>query len=149
VDQVDVWKKKPATIVASRRLVAAQTQIMGAADRWALVAEMNRAARNGEVQVVRRQPVWNASAGQYEVVVRRLKDPAPRWRKPVLISSGVAVAFGALAGVGYYLATTTAGLALFTVAGLVTMMAFGAWLSRLGQRGAHAAVDVRVEVRVR
>lgn len=145
----DLVGKRPATVVASSRVVAGRTEILGAIDRWQLVAEMHRAERHGEIKVIRRGPVWSTQRGQYEVIVRRLKDPPPRWRRPLLAGGVALVVLGVLAGVGALLARSTLGQVVMGAAALLlAMVAFNA-MTRLGQRGGHAAVDVRVEVRVR
>lgn len=136
-------------VVESRSKAVGVTQIMGGENRWALVAEMNKLANRGEVRIIRRTPWWNHERGQWEVVVRRLKDPAPRWRKPLALTGAALAAIGALGWIGTMLAATTVGRLMFGAVAAIGLVAVGGWVSRLGERGRHAAVDVRVEVRVR
>lgn len=147
----DLARKRPAsTVVASKRVTRGRKEIMSSADRWAVVGAAQRAAERGEIQFIRRQPVLNAETGRYEVIVRRLRDPRPRWVMPALIGGGALLLLATVTGIGLWAVHLTGSLA-------------GAWLLMMGTtllliwlfralskpRGGRGAVDVDVQVRVR
>jgi hypothetical protein len=142
--------KRPATVVASRRVVAGRTERMAAPHhrRWALVEEVNRQERKGLVKVIRRNPVWVPERGQWEIVVRRLKDPAPPWRKPVLIGGAVLASLGGLFGLGWWVVASLSGPAVLSFLAAVLLVFLGLVIT--GQRGGgrHGGTEVTVTTTV-
>lgn len=84
--------------------------------RYALLARVRKAQKRGEV---REAGAWKAvpgAPGWFSVEVRRLKDPAPAWRRVLpWVAGGLAVAAGVVTAVGYLLAALFAGLAAVPV----------------------------------
>lgn len=145
--QLELWR--PRT-VASRRVTAGRTEIMSSEDRWAVVGASQKAAERGEVQIIRRQPVLNPETMRYEVIVRRLRDPRPRWFWPVIISGLAALALGVLVAFGlwaYSLTGSLAGSFVFMAAATLAVIWVVSTLNR--PRGKRGAVEVDVHVRVR
>ena len=147
--RLELWQ--PRT-VPSRRVTAGRTEIMSSEDRWAVVGASQKAAERGEVQIIRRQPVLNPETMRYEVVVRRLRDPRPRWFWPAIIGGTVVVALAGLVGLGLYAYSLTG-----TLFGSFVFMAAMTWiiiwiighLNGGRHRGTRGAVEVDVRVRVR
>lgn len=118
------------TRLPTRSLPANYARIEGS--RYAVGQELRRAERRGEIRRVTEMTEVNRASGTVVVVVEKLRDPAPRWRKPVII--GV-VALAVLIGVawaGYEIATTTmtvlknsgpAALGIILLVGLVLGLA--------------------------
>lgn len=144
-----IERRPQGTVVQSASKAVGQTQIMSGENPWTLIAEMNKLANKGQIRIIRRTPWQNAQTGHWEVVVRRLKNPPPRWRKPVVLVGSGLIALGVVGWFGTMLADTTVGRVLFASVATIALIAVGGWVTTLGQRGRHAAVDVRVEVKVR
>jgi len=153
VDEIEETKRlelwQPRTI-ASRRVTAGRTEIMSSEDRWAVVGASQKAAERGEVQIIRRQPVLNPDTMRYEVIVRRLRNPRPRWFWPMVIAGVVLVALAALTLFGLWAFRLTGSLGgsfIFMAAATLAVIWVVSTLNR--PRGKRGAVEVDVHVRVR
>lgn len=138
--------KQPARVVASQRLQRTPVIRMAApyTRRWALIEEANRLERRGEIQIVRGNPIWSHERGQWEILIRQLREPAPRWCKPAIVTGSVLML---LASIGWLLSTLSAaalaGLCLTALAGFCGWV----WLGFLRPR--RTAVEVTVNVSVK
>lgn len=109
-----------------------------------LMAEIRDGQRRGEYGAV--SPLHRTPRGLFAVKVRRLKPPAPRWRKPAIIAG---VALTALAAMGGLLFVAVSALA----AAISPMVIGGAILIGILLAAACAGggriVEVLVRVRVK
>jgi hypothetical protein len=117
--------------------------------KWALMEEANRQAARGQVEILS-HPRWVSERSQWEITVRRLKDPPPAWRKPVLIGAAVAGLAGGLVAAGWWLLATLAALPGAVLLALI-LVAFVAFVAKGhgGSSGKGVDVSVTTTVRVR
>lgn len=75
--------------------------------RYAVGQELRRAERRGEIRRVTEMTEVNRVTGTVCVVVEKLKAPAPRWRKPVIIASTVLTVGVGVGWSGYRIAVNS------------------------------------------
>lgn len=150
MDEVTRRMQLEPRVVASNRVQRGRTEIMSSEDRWALVGAANKLAERGQIQIIRRDPVFNEQTGRHEVIVRRLRDPRPRWFWPAVIGGAFLAALAGLVGMGlwaYWITGTFSGAALTIFIGTALAIWVVSVLNR--PRGRRGAVEVNVSVRVR
>lgn len=141
-------RKRPATVVDTRprgqviRLAAPYVR------KAALVEEAKRLERRGEVAILDPRPAWSDARRQWEIRVRRVKEPRPRWVKPVIITGCVLAALSALVLAGMWVVSTLAAIPGVVLLGLILLLFVGA-VAMGGKPGARRATQVDVDVRVR
>lgn len=115
--------------------------------KHALMAEVARRERAGELERIDRAAGWNPNSGRWEIYVRRLTPEPSRWRRPAAVAAGVLALLGALLAAGWWALLTLAALPglVFLVLVLVAFVALV--LAKLGRR--EPSVDVQVNVSVR
>lgn len=113
-----------------------------AGKRADVVAMLRRGERRGELAVLAGGVYPLGVTGQVYAPIRRLRAPAPAWRKPALWTAGTLTAVGVAAWVVW-----TVVSALATVAGMATVT--GVLLTMmLVRRGRSAGMVVEVVQRV-
>jgi hypothetical protein len=112
-----------------------------------LMAEVARREQAGEFQRIDRKPRWNAEAGRWQIRVRRLTPPAPRWRRHALAAASVLGLLGSLLAAGWWALLTLAALPGLVFLGLVLVAFVALVLAKVGRR--EPSVDVQVNVSVR
>jgi hypothetical protein len=143
--------KRPAEIVRAPQ----PYEVMSAPylDKWMLVKESRRLAECGEI-VILGPVVWRKERARWEVRIGRLRQPPPRWRKPLLIGTTIAVPCGGLLCLLWWALsslTITAGAA-FLLGVLVTFICCIAGSHRSGggtAGGVSVSVSTSVNVTVR
>lgn len=138
--------KKPAVIV--RPQAPTVLMVAGRMERWKLMAEASKLAGRGVIAVEGdRGPAWNANRNRWELEVRPLKRPAPRWRKPALVLAGAAAVLGTVFALGWWFLTALTTTALGSFLGFVAL-AFVAWLI-YSRKATDVTVTTVTHVRVR
>lgn len=127
------------------RMAALNTELLVLDRRWALLAEVNRMERRGEVRKLRPDPVWNQREGEWQMRVVRLKPPAPAWRRPLLIAVGIATPLLTFLGLLWWVLTALAAVPLLTLLGgaFIGLMV----LCAVGRRGKTIVIEQRVTIR--
>jgi hypothetical protein len=143
-----LYVKRPTEVVRNEKLC---TEILtaGAHERWALRSAAVNMQRRGEVKILHLE-VWHEELRQWHLVVRRLKPPAPAWRKPVLIGAGAASLLGLLVATGWWALATLAvipGAVALTTLGVAFLIWTVARTPGRPRRGGSVEVDVKVRVR--
>lgn len=119
----------------------------GHTQRWALSAAVHEMQRRGEVRIVG-APAWSQEAGEWQMMVERLRDPAPAWRRPVTIAIIIIMTLGSLIGAGWWLLASLAALPAAITLGVI-LLGF-LYLVAAGQhRGRQDSVSVSVNVLVK
>jgi hypothetical protein len=134
--------KMPAVIV--RAQPPAELLTAGRRDRYPLMAAAIRDQRRGLIEIEWDAPRWNQQACRYELKVRRLKEPAPAWRKRAMVTGIALTALGVLAVLAWHALTalSPAALALF-------LAAVAGAFALLVARGRHTDVSVTTTTTVR
>jgi hypothetical protein len=137
--------KKPAVIVRTQR--PAQYLTGGPRDRHVLMARAIQLQRRGHLEIEWEAPRWDQQYGQYLLKVRRLREPAPAWRAPVLAGAAALLVLAGLFALAWYAlsALTTRAGALFLAAVLVV---FACWVARR-TRSSSVTVTTTTTVTVR
>lgn len=115
--------KKPA--VAVRAQPPAQYLTGGPRDRYPLMARALADQRRGLIAVEWDAPRWDQQSGRYLLKVRRLKAPAPAWRKPAMAAGAGLSAITGLSVLAWHALTalSAGSLLLFLLATLGTFLA--------------------------
>lgn len=136
--------KKPAVIVRAQQ--PAQYLTGGPRDRYPLMARALADQRRGRIAIEWPEPRWDQQSGQYLLKVRRLKAPAPAWRKPVIgLGAGAAVLTGLSALAWHALTALSAGSLVLLI--LAVLSVFTVWVSR--RHRTDVTVTTATTVRVR
>lgn len=150
----DIMRYRPPSALYAKRPASAapayRTELMSAGpnDRWSLVAQANRMQARGEITIIRR-PVWSEVTGQWTMVIRRLKPPPPRWRKPAIITAVALTVLSVLTAAAWWALSTLATTPGLVLLGLVFVL-FVSWVASNGPNGsAPRIIDVIVRVIVR
>jgi hypothetical protein len=109
-----------------------------------LAAAVLRQARRGEVRPLQARPSYNSRTGEWEIPVLRLRDPAPAWIKPAVITTGILAGIGTLGALGWWMVTSLATLPL----GLFLAAAFAALLL-IARSGRTPTVNITQNVTVK
>jgi hypothetical protein len=145
----EIMRKRPATVVVDTRQRGQVIRLAAPYVRKAaLVEEAKRLERRGEVVILDPRPAWSDARRQWEIRVRRVKEPRPRWVKPVIWTGGVLAALTALVLAGVWVVSTLAAIPGVVLLGLVLLLFVGA-VAMGGKPGARRATQVDVDVRVR
>lgn len=138
-----LYVKRPAALV-KREAEATEILTAGEYERHWLNAAAVNMQRKGEIQILR-GAVWHEESKEWRLPIRRLKPPAPAWRKPV-ICAGVALTVLASIYVALITLVTPAVITALVLIGA----AFVAAVLHTQRRGpGRRGVDVTVRVRVR
>lgn len=106
----------------------------------ALLRAVHAAQRRGELGGV--APLRYVEPGVWTVRVVRLRPPAPRWRRPVLVVSAIVAGLAILAGAGWLLfAAISAAVAGISVAAVLTGVAL-LWLALAGMGSSGGSCTV-------
>lgn len=111
----EVMRAEP--LDATRRMTLLGTEVIACENRHMLVAEVARLEHRGEVRRINSAPAWNRDYGQWEMRIRRLKDPRPAWVKPAVITGSITAFAGILVGLVVWLLDTLAAVPLASVLG--------------------------------
>ena len=141
----DLARKRPAEVVP---VAAWETLSVTYPHRWALVQEARRLADRGDI-VILGPVVWRHERGQWEVRIRRLRPAPPRWRRPLLIGTGVFTVLGGLFAAGWW-ALNSLALVPGAVFLLLTLAAFIAYVAsgRTSRSDGNVSVSVTTSVNV-
>lgn len=129
----------------TRRMAALGTEVLALDRRWALLAEVNRMEKRGEVRKLGRDPIWDHQAGEWQMRVIRLKKPAPRWRRPLLIAVSILAPLLTFFGLLWWVLTALAALPLMFFCG-VAVLALAALVAR-GRPGRTITIEQKVTIR--
>lgn len=135
--------KQPAAIVAadSRPVIMMTAPYHRKAD---LTTQVCRMVARGEVRPLQARPSYNSGNGEWEFPVLRLRDPAPAWRKPLMIAFALFSLFGSLAGLLAWVLTSLAATPL-----LLFLLGAGAALMVIARMSRPRTVHVHQNVNIR
>jgi hypothetical protein len=145
----ELANRRPATGVVDTRQRGQVIRLAAPYVRKAaLVEEAKRLERRGEVAILDPRPAWSDVRRQWEIRARRIKEPRPRWVKPVIVTGCVLSGLSALGVAGLWVYATLAAIPGVVLLGLVLLIFVGA-VAMSGKPGARRATQVDVSVRVR
>lgn len=143
MNEIDLRRKRPATVTTydARPVILMTAPYVRKAD---LTTAVNRLTRRGEVRPLAARPVYNPGTGLWEIEVLRLREPAPAWIKPTLITGGILVALAVFLGLAWWVLTTLTTGALLTFLAAVLLS-----LAGLARASRPQTVNITQNVRIR
>lgn len=136
-----VRMKLPAPVIDTRPVILMTAPYHRKAD---LAAAVLRQARRGEVRPYDEGLTWNREEGQWEIRVVRLREPAPAWIRPAIVTTTILAGLSMFILLGWWMMATLAGLPL----ALFLIVAFGA-ICAITRAGRQPAVTVTQTVVVK
>lgn len=113
--------------------------------KYRLLSRVRQAERRGEIATVGDWSEVRGWPGGYSVRVQRLRRPAPRWRRPILIALGGLTLLAGLLVAGYFIVSAITGYVLMLLG--AAAVAVGRLLLAGGGGGGTVEVLQRVIIR--
>lgn len=117
----DLVRGKRSALIVDTRLTLPRRPVITITanyhDRTALIAQVRKMTKRGQVRPLHANPVYSPERGYWEMRVLQLKPPPTAWRKPALVGLSIVGGMSTMFGLGWWVLATLAALPLATLLG--------------------------------